>query len=289
MANGGSIVFISSIAGMEAAGAPLPYSAAKAALLNYSKNLARAVADRKIRVNSIAPGNILFPGGSWEKHLAKNPAGVEAFIAKEVPQQRFGTPEEIAALAAFLCSGISAFATGACYVMDGGQTRTICPCKLEDLHERHENNRAHDLFDLTGRVAIVTGGAGLLGYHHGDILAAAGAHVVLLDLAMANPALRAQQLTDAHGVECLGLGGDITSEASLVQVRDAILAKFGRIDILINNAANNPKVEDGNMTWSRLENFPHRGLGRGHQGRPDRRFPLQPRLRRGDGEAQEPA
>jgi len=119
-----------------------------------------------------------------------------------------------------------------------------------------KKNRAHDLFDLTGRVAIVTGGAGLLGYHHGDILAAAGAHVVLLDLAVANPAMRAQQLTDAHGVECLGLGGDITSEASLVQVRDAILAKFGRIDILINNAANNPKVEDGNMTWSRLENFP---------------------------------
>jgi NAD(P)-dependent dehydrogenase (short-subunit alcohol dehydrogenase family) len=119
-----------------------------------------------------------------------------------------------------------------------------------------KKNRAHDLFDLSGRVAIVTGGAGLLGYHHGDILAAAGAHVVLLDLAAAKPELRAQQLTDAHGVECLGLSGDITSEASLQQVRDAIMKKFGRIDVLINNAANNPKVEDGNITWSRLENFP---------------------------------
>ena len=125
MANGGSIVFISSIAGVEATGAPLPYSAAKAALLNYSKNLARVVADKKIRVNTIAPGNILFPGGSWEKHLAKDRAGVEEYIAKEVPQNRFGTPEEIAALTVFLCSGISAFATGSCYVMDGGQTRTI--------------------------------------------------------------------------------------------------------------------------------------------------------------------
>ena len=66
-------------------------------------------------------------------------------------------------------------------------------------------NRAHTLFDLTGRVAIVTGGAGLLGYHHGAILAAAGAHVVLLDLAVANPALRAEQLQLAHGPECLGL------------------------------------------------------------------------------------
>jgi NAD(P)-dependent dehydrogenase (short-subunit alcohol dehydrogenase family) len=119
-------------------------------------------------------------------------------------------------------------------------------------------NRVQNLFDLTGRVAIVTGGAGLLGYHHGDILAAAGAHVVLLDLAVAKPELRAQQLTDDHGVQCLGLSGDITSEESLVQIRDVIIQKFGRIDILINNAANNPKVEDQKpgKPWSRLENFP---------------------------------
>ena len=120
------------------------------------------------------------------------------------------------------------------------------------------NSRAHTLFDLTGRVAIVTGGAGLLGYHHGAILAAAGAHVVILDLAAANPALRADQLQLAHGPECLGLSADITNEHSLLAIRDQIMAKFGRIDILINNAANNPKVEDQKpgQPWSRLENFP---------------------------------
>ena len=119
-------------------------------------------------------------------------------------------------------------------------------------------NRAHTLFDLTGRVAIVTGGAGLLGYHHGAILAAAGAHVVLLDLAVANPAMRAEQLQLAHGPECLGLAVNITSETSIEEARDTILAHFGRIDILINNAANNPKVEDAKpgQQWSRLENFP---------------------------------
>ncbi len=119
-------------------------------------------------------------------------------------------------------------------------------------------NRAHTLFDLTGRVAIITGGAGLLGYHHGAILAAAGAHVVLLDLAHANPALRAEQLQLAHGPVCLGLAADITSEASLEEARDHILTQFGRIDILINNAANNPKVEDAKpgQPWSRLEHFP---------------------------------
>lgn len=121
-------------------------------------------------------------------------------------------------------------------------------------------NRAQTLFDLTGRVAIITGGAGLLGYFHGAILAAAGAHVVLLDLAAANPGLRADQLGAAHGPDCLGLSADITSEDSLLAARDAILARFGRIDILINNAANNPKVEADPhgepKQWSRLENFP---------------------------------
>ena len=121
-------------------------------------------------------------------------------------------------------------------------------------------NRAHSLFDLHGRVAVITGGAGLLGYFHGAILAAAGAHVVLLDLAAANPSLRADQLQAAHGPECLGLAADITSEHSLLAARDQILAKFGRVDILINNAANNPKVEADPAgeprQWSRLENFP---------------------------------
>ena len=116
-------------------------------------------------------------------------------------------------------------------------------------------NRIQQLFDLSDRVAIVTGGAGLLGYHHGAILAAAGAHVVLLDLA-ADPAMRAKELTDAHGVKCLGLAVDITNETSLKETCTLIIQKFGRIDVLINNAANNPKMEDGTATWTRLENFP---------------------------------
>jgi NAD(P)-dependent dehydrogenase (short-subunit alcohol dehydrogenase family) len=117
-------------------------------------------------------------------------------------------------------------------------------------------NRVATLFDLTGRVAIVTGGAGLLGYYHGAILASAGAHVVLLDLNTANPMARAKQLTKESTTDAIGLVCDITSEIDLEGVRKTIIDKFGRIDILINNAANNPKVEDGNTAWSRLENFP---------------------------------
>jgi 3-oxoacyl-[acyl-carrier protein] reductase len=123
--DGGSILYISSIVAVEATAAPLPYCAAKAALVNYSKNLARRIGSQKVRVNAIAPGNILFPGGSWQDRLDKNPGGVSAILASEVPQQRFGTSAEVASLAAYLCSERAGFCTGACYVVDGGQTRSL--------------------------------------------------------------------------------------------------------------------------------------------------------------------
>lgn len=122
---GGNILFVSSIVAVEATQAPLPYSAAKAALVNYSKNLSRTLAAMDIRVNCIAPGNVLFPGGSWERHLQECREEVEKYISSEVPQKRFGTPEEIADLAAYLVSPVSSFATGQCYIMDGGQTRRV--------------------------------------------------------------------------------------------------------------------------------------------------------------------
>ena len=122
---GGSILYISSIVALEATLAPLPYAAAKAALNNYAKNLARQLGPEKIRVNTLAPGNIFFPGGSWERHLANRKEAVEHMLQTDVPQRRFGSPEEIASLAAYLCSPQAAFTTGACYVMDGGQTRVI--------------------------------------------------------------------------------------------------------------------------------------------------------------------
>jgi 3-oxoacyl-[acyl-carrier protein] reductase len=119
----GSIVLVASIVGLEGTDAPLPYSAAKAALVNYSKNLARAVGQHEVRVNCVAPGNILFRGGSWERHLAKRPDEVQRMIAEEVPLRRFGRPDEIADLIVFLSSDRAGFMTGACVVADGGQTR----------------------------------------------------------------------------------------------------------------------------------------------------------------------
>ena len=122
---GGSLLYVSSIVAIEATTAPLAYAAAKAALVNYANNLARQLGPKAIRVNTIAPGNIFFEGGTWEGHLARRREAVEAMLIDEVPLGRFGRPDEIASLAAYLCSPLAGFATGGCYVVDGGQTRSI--------------------------------------------------------------------------------------------------------------------------------------------------------------------
>ena len=124
-ARGGSITFISSIAGCESMNAPVTYSAAKAALQSAMKNLSRRVGSQGVRVNAVAPGNILFPGGSWERLLAERKKFYEEYIKSEVPLQRFGRPEEIADAVVFLASERAQFITGACLVVDGGQTRSF--------------------------------------------------------------------------------------------------------------------------------------------------------------------
>ncbi len=121
-AGGGSIVHISSIAGLEASGLlPLPaYGAAKAALINHSKSLAVALARQGIRVNTVAPGSIEFPGGLWAQARQENPDFYNA-ILKTIPWGRMGNPEEVANVVAFLVSERASWVTGVCLVVDGGQ------------------------------------------------------------------------------------------------------------------------------------------------------------------------
>jgi len=106
-------------------------------------------------------------------------------------------------------------------------------------------------FDLSGRVAVITGGCGLLGISHAQAIHRAGGIPVLLDIAPSTPELRKRSGLDLMSITC-----DITREAELNAARDSIIARHGRIDILVNNAANNPKVEiAGSLNNSRLENF----------------------------------
>src|SRR5436190_6060025 len=80
----GVICLVSSIAGVEALPAPIPYSCAKAAVVAAGKTLARSLASHNIRVNVICPGNILFPGGTWESRIKTDQEGTKAYIESHV-------------------------------------------------------------------------------------------------------------------------------------------------------------------------------------------------------------
>lgn len=115
-----------------------------------------------------------------------------------------------------------------------------------------------DIFSLHGKVAVVTGAAGLLGVCHCHALAAAGATVVATDLRDEPCQLLARQLWETHGSRALGLAADVADPASVRVLRDQVLKLCGRIDVLINNAALNEKVEDPLASGDvlRFENFP---------------------------------
>jgi 3-oxoacyl-[acyl-carrier protein] reductase len=122
-AGGGSIVHIASIWGREAGGG-IPYNAMKAAMISHAKNSALSLAPDHIRVNSVAPGSVLFPGGSWGRRVDADPEGMATFVRENIAMGRFGAPEEIANVVTFLCSPRASWVTGACINVDGGQTRS---------------------------------------------------------------------------------------------------------------------------------------------------------------------
>lgn len=121
---GGSITMVSSLFGREAGGAP-GYNVAKAAVIALAKALARDYAKDGIRVNTVAPGSILFPGGGWDKRQQSDPAGIAAMVEREIPMGRFGTVEEIADVVTFLASPRARWITGATIAVDGGQSRAF--------------------------------------------------------------------------------------------------------------------------------------------------------------------
>jgi 3-oxoacyl-[acyl-carrier protein] reductase len=122
-AGGGAIVHLSSIFGKEAGGQPA-YNAMKAALISHAKAIALALAGDGIRVNTVAPGSVSAPGGTWWKRQQEDPEGMARFVRENIPMGRFGTAQEIANVVAFLCSPKASWVTGATVVVDGGQSHS---------------------------------------------------------------------------------------------------------------------------------------------------------------------
>jgi 3-oxoacyl-[acyl-carrier protein] reductase len=119
----GRVVVISSLYGREAGGAPA-YNLAKAAEISMVTSLAREFAAADVTVNAVAPGSIMFEGGSWHRRQAADPEAIAEFARRELPRGSFGTPEEVAAVVAFLCSTSASLVNGACVAVDGGQSRS---------------------------------------------------------------------------------------------------------------------------------------------------------------------
>ena len=120
---GGAIVMIASIWGRESGGR-MTYNAVKAAEISLAKAMAQQLAADNIRVNSVAPGSIRFPGGSWDRRVQADPEGMAEFVKRELPFGRFGRPEEVGAVVAFLVSPCASWISGASVPVDGCQSRS---------------------------------------------------------------------------------------------------------------------------------------------------------------------
>ncbi|MDR3638381.1 MAG: SDR family oxidoreductase [Isosphaeraceae bacterium] len=113
-----------------------------------------------------------------------------------------------------------------------------------------------DIFDLSGRVVVITGGGGLLGQRHGEAVAGAGGIPALADIKTDHLEVGSTDFAERFGKRASAIRVDITDRASVERLLEEILRRYGRVDILINNAANNPKMENTpDVEFTRLESF----------------------------------
>ena len=244
--SGGTIICISSICGNEVIpGAPVTYSTAKAALNAYIKNMSRPLAAVGVRIMGIAPGNIIFDGSSWDEKRTSNPDAV-AKMLKCMCQ----------------CNDLGVW-------MKSVPSSPFLPLRNVNLQQEPFGRQMEDklladnvfsqdqgIFDLSGKLVVITGGAGLLGSTYADAILAHNGKAVLLDISQTSLDRCVEQLSSKFDRQSIfGYQSDITNEASVQKTILEIIQNHGPVHGLVNNAANNPKVEAGESNFSRFETF----------------------------------
>jgi NAD(P)-dependent dehydrogenase (short-subunit alcohol dehydrogenase family) len=231
MKPGGAIVNTASLAGVLGNPRRNAYAASKAGLISLTKSLACEWAARGIRVNAVAPGYVRTPMVAELERLGKADL---AAVRRRIPIGRMARPDEIAAALRFLASDRARYATGSVLAVDGGWASFNQP---GEAHPPVEGTPADELAQpdrpATGRIVVVTGAARGIGEAIARGFAANGDTVAAVDLDGDAAAAVAHALGAGH----LGLGVDVTSEAQVVEAFATIRARFGRIDLLVNNAA----------------------------------------------------
>lgn len=231
MGEGGSIVNIASLAGMLGNPRRNAYAASKAGLISLTRSLACEWAGKGIRVTAVAPGYVRTP---MVAALERSGKADLAAVRRRIPMGRMGRPDEIARAARFLASRGARYITGSVLVVDGGWMSFNQP---GDAHPPVDGTPPDELVPPQAasreRVVVVTGAAKGIGAAIAKAFAGAGDRVVLLDRDKDNAEAMAVSMDGDH----LAMGMDVTDEAAVVAAFAAIRERFGRIDILVNDAA----------------------------------------------------